>query len=869
MADVGLELRGRWYDLKLAEDQNGRPMFATSIPRTSQASVQVGEATYAARIPEVQGVFVQPDLSGGVGRRNQVPSQQQDAFERYHYADGADASNGIGPGPETVTIEKLTDAGPLSGAFELDGDLYLICGRKIALYDASDGTISEAEDLGAGAVGYGGATFIREGAEASDQSSTGTGATDTITGPQTLLAQKITPTASKDLGRVDLQLVRTDVVAVQTVTITGVPTGGTFTLTYAGATTGDLAYNISAADMQTALRALAGLSAVTVTLGSWAYVITFTGVVGLAVPLVAASSLAGGTLPAISVAQTRIGSAVTGNVELAVQADYNGRPSGADLAVATVDARGLPATAGTVSFRFDDDDRFFQEAGVPYWLVLRAIGATASATVGWTRTTSGAESGATSGDMGNSWMAGYAHHHTTYSKEIPATAFVGRAQGSKLLYTSDGATYAADSVYEAKHLLVMANLLVRDCRSSSAGAISWSYDGLNWSEPLVVGDPTIQITALLRLGGCVVVVKEDSVWAVDVTAESPDPELIYGGGRSTTNGPGSCTWHGAVYIPFDGKLMSITGDLTNGFDVKQSIGPDSADEWDAPFGAGRVVAVAGDRYCLYAAMSTAGSYKLFKSYDPLKAAWHGSIADLGSPSGFTYMKVFDRGGDYSPLLFYSTDSDDVGQIILPRTRVPWADPLYQVSTATGSLYHPRANGNAHIDVKAWLTVSETLAREAAGGYVDEMYDTMDGNGWRALEGARFYQTGDAPMPLGLVSKQLERRTRITAGSATVYPLLAASGLTYAVRRPERLRQVTFTLDAEDELSGRALGDMLGVTGRQVSATAFLAATGLGTQLFTDPDGNEWRLLVINATDTMIERRDGSKRSAVEVSAVTA
>jgi hypothetical protein len=43
---------------------------------------------------------------------------------------------------------------------------------------------------------------------------------------------------------------------VQTITITGTPTGGTFTLTFAGATTSAIAYNASAATVQTALEAL-------------------------------------------------------------------------------------------------------------------------------------------------------------------------------------------------------------------------------------------------------------------------------------------------------------------------------------------------------------------------------------------------------------------------------------------------------------------------------------------------------------------------------------------------------------------------------------------------------------------------------------
>ena len=52
---------------------------------------------------------------------------------------------------------------------------------------------------------------------------------------------------------------------VQLVTLVGTPTGGTFTLSYGGATTSALAFGISAANLQIALRLLPGLAAATAT----------------------------------------------------------------------------------------------------------------------------------------------------------------------------------------------------------------------------------------------------------------------------------------------------------------------------------------------------------------------------------------------------------------------------------------------------------------------------------------------------------------------------------------------------------------------------------------------------------------------------
>lgn len=97
---------------------------------------------------------------------------------------------------------------------------------------------------------------------------------------------------------------------VQTVTITGTPTGGTFTLTYDGQTTDPVAYNASAAAVKAALVAATNLTAndVTVVLASFVYTVTFK--TGTNVPqMTAAGSFTGGTSPAIAVATTTAGGA--------------------------------------------------------------------------------------------------------------------------------------------------------------------------------------------------------------------------------------------------------------------------------------------------------------------------------------------------------------------------------------------------------------------------------------------------------------------------------------------------------------------------------------------------------------------------------
>lgn len=109
-------------------------------------------------------------------------------------------------------------------------------------------------------------------------------------------------------GPYPIMLGGTGIDEVQTVTITGTPTGGTFRLTYDGQQTATISYNATAAAVQTALEALSNIAPgdVIVTGGpgpGTPYVITFGGTLGdgNVSEITASSQLTGGTAPAISV----------------------------------------------------------------------------------------------------------------------------------------------------------------------------------------------------------------------------------------------------------------------------------------------------------------------------------------------------------------------------------------------------------------------------------------------------------------------------------------------------------------------------------------------------------------------------------------
>lgn len=126
---------------------------------------------------------------------------------------------------------------------------------------------------------------------------------------------------------------------VQTVTIAGTPTGGTFTLTFAGQATAPIAFSATSAAVQTALRALPtiGAAGVTVTGGpgpTTAYVVSFAGPLASqnVNTLTALGSFTGGTTPTVTVATTTpgvSGSDVTGY--RAPQVNVDPTPAGVAL----------------------------------------------------------------------------------------------------------------------------------------------------------------------------------------------------------------------------------------------------------------------------------------------------------------------------------------------------------------------------------------------------------------------------------------------------------------------------------------------------------------------------------------------------------
>jgi hypothetical protein len=136
-----------------------------------------------------------------------------------------------------------------------------------------------------------------------------------VRGPARLLIEPVTgpyPSRIADVIKLDTVGQASE---VQSISITGTPTGGTFTLSFQGNTTSNIAYNATAAAVAAAFQALpnVGVTGATTTGGplpATPVVLTFAGnLANTGLPLITATStgLTGGTTPAVVVTRTTPG----------------------------------------------------------------------------------------------------------------------------------------------------------------------------------------------------------------------------------------------------------------------------------------------------------------------------------------------------------------------------------------------------------------------------------------------------------------------------------------------------------------------------------------------------------------------------------
>jgi hypothetical protein len=133
---------------------------------------------------------------------------------------------------------------------------------------------------------------------------------------------------------------------VQLVTITGSPTGGTFTLSWNGQTTAAIAFNATTDVVQTRLAALSNLGVGNVQVGGnpGAWQVQFTGTLAATdvAQMTATSSLTGGTSPAVTVSTTKVGGLNAGVKLVANTADIGMDQLIYDVVVSNLNYHSMP-----------------------------------------------------------------------------------------------------------------------------------------------------------------------------------------------------------------------------------------------------------------------------------------------------------------------------------------------------------------------------------------------------------------------------------------------------------------------------------------------------------------------------------------------
>lgn len=284
--DSVLKLDGERYHLR----QDERGVIAWASQRVSD---QEADAATQYAIPV-------RDFSRGSGFSFEGPEGT------YDEADGWDL---ITPGkavtwPLLATAQEFESTDARGWQFFVGGYLYVARGRYVCKYEpddtpGSEWPIIEIHDLGDGMV-IGGRPAIFQGAAYVPRRAGANGA-----------GQRFH----------ELTTVATHVVESQTITITGTPTGGHYTVTFDGKTTANIAFDANAATLQAALRLISGLELVTVSSSGsspdFVHTVVMTGVAGAmgaaSAPQMTSddSNLTGGTSPAVAHATTVAGTTDT------------------------------------------------------------------------------------------------------------------------------------------------------------------------------------------------------------------------------------------------------------------------------------------------------------------------------------------------------------------------------------------------------------------------------------------------------------------------------------------------------------------------------------------------------------------------------
>lgn len=649
------------------------------------AGVVPTDYEYSAQNPILESVAAYDDLSLGFGLR----IQQNRTDRLYRYALNADCSVRRlwmkGPELTTASIPSADASNAPNRAFEFGGSVYILNGRYAYVMVADVPTLSK--DFGSGKVATDVIVFYNNAAGGAQYAYVAMGDSEAI--------WRLGPTFG-----------------VQTVAITGTPTGGTYRLNYNGFWTGQLVYNASAATVQAALTAIPGLSAVTVTATgvspNYTHTVTFVGVASPAT-LTSASSLTGGA-PVITVATPTAYVAAAWEQRVEVQTlAVTGTPTGGTYTLS------YGGTLTTASINFNDSAATVQTR----LRTLTGLSAVTVTSVGdnpdftFTVTFVGVGTAAIQLTATNSLTGG-------------STPTITQARIRNVLYARAFAIVNRE-FWRGSSVNTVAKVDI--------DADPWLEENWSAANSFTIGDRSQGITRLgVTATGTLIVFKTDGPHSLD---DAGDDHALYPHLRQTPDTAGGealGAWINDLYVSYQSGTYRLSADLT-----LEEIGPERISSNDSIV-KGRMTAFCGhDTFNLYSGIynnDTGDSYLLKfgawsqRDVGPTEEqsasridAWHGSITPAFTDKKITCLFRSTVGAPTNHqrmyILLYDTTGSGAHQVsifTLPCEPNPAACTSYTFSTADAYVYLPIWHGMFQGDQKALRAVTMTATNFSSTNY---------------------------------------------------------------------------------------------------------------------------------------------------------
>lgn len=756
-----IKVRSQVLMLGLPEGADGNPKTGQQLVSTKPGDLDKVNPTdygYSALSPLFERVQVYSRFELGYGQRVQVGETDL----RYGHGIDVDASvSGMlmkGPLVTAGTPGTRDATNGVTRAVELNATLYLVNGRYVLQRDA-DGSFTVAKDFGSGQRCRDAIVFYSNMAGGAAYAYFAMGDDQAIwrAGPR---------------------------FEQQTITVSGTPTGGLYSLQWNGFSTKTVVYNADAATVQAALREIPGLEFVSVaSTGStpnFVHTVTFTGVTSNPAQITSTDATTGGT-HAIAHATTVAFQAIEWLQRVEAQTvTVSGTPAGGTFTLTY-------GNVSTTALAFNVGASAMQTA-LRLLTGLGSVEVTATGTspdLTYTILFTGLGTDATQLSSINALTGGstptVAHATTKLILSATAWAIKGRE------------FYRASNVNEV----------------AKVNTDSDPFQEENWTAPnaFTAGDKTSAVVRMqINATGVLLIFKTDGVYVLDQAGEDTNLFPFLKNTNDATSGEALGTWLNDSYVSYGGGLYQI------GFDQRiDQVGPETITTNDSDV-KGPVTAVCGhDAFNLYGGLYNPdlGTSYLMKYggwfIPPDDTArkipvWHGSItiaftskitllhkSAIGAPTGYTRMWIGFANGTYA-------------YFILPITPNPSASAQYLFDVASeGEFYLPQFNGIFRADPKNFRAVTVTSLNASASTYAQVEYRLEPDDPYTPLgEDFNSPQKEKIAFPSTGAGRTLELKVLLLNTSSAASPLITSVGLHFQLR-PALFLIHTFHVIAEDGL----------------------------------------------------------------------